>query len=163
MFPPNSHAAAKEGDKSKQNQLSEKTNAVVELGDEDNEADEADQLEKLKETDAKREDVKRIRGKALMRRAKGKMELGGWANLQGAEADYKELLQLKMLPRSEELGVISALRELPEKINVAKEKEVGDMMEKLKEVCPLGSGLNVSYVFRIYADYRFCFSLVMGF
>lgn len=30
-------------------------------------------------------DIERIRGKALMRRARARSELGGWANLQGAE------------------------------------------------------------------------------
>lgn len=57
--------------------------SVVEI-DGDGEAAEK-QMEKLKMSDKRRSDVQRIRTKALMRRAKAKLELGGWGNLQGAE------------------------------------------------------------------------------
>nr|KMM66712.1 hypothetical protein CPAG_03050 [Coccidioides posadasii RMSCC 3488] len=131
-------AATGERDKSNEPaQPRDDANAVVEIGDGDEE-DEAEQLRKLNESDAKREDVKRIRAKALMRRARAKLELGGWANLQGAETDYKELLELKVLPKNDELGVIKTLRDLPARINVAREKEIGDMMGKLKD---LGNGI----------------------
>lgn len=43
------------------------------------------ELATLKITDQKKDDILRIRAKALMRRAKAKSELGGWGNLQGAE------------------------------------------------------------------------------
>ena len=43
------------------------------------------ELADLKLSDERKEDIKRIRAKALMRRAKGKMEQGGWGNLAGAE------------------------------------------------------------------------------
>ncbi|KAK2808715.1 hypothetical protein FQN50_004386 [Emmonsiellopsis sp. PD_5] len=114
------------------------SNRVVELdGDGDEETDEA-LLKKLREDDARREDIMRIRAKALMRRARGKMELGGWANLQGAEEDYKALLGLKNLPAGDEKVVHRALRELPPLINAAREKEMGEMMGKLKD---LGNGI----------------------
>ncbi|EEP79758.1 predicted protein [Uncinocarpus reesii 1704] len=126
-------------DKSKQSdQGREDASAVIELDADGDEEDEAEQLRRLNENDTRKEDVKRIRAKALMRRARAKMELGGWANLQGAETDYKELIQLKVLPRNDELMAIKALSELPAKINIAREKEVGDMMGKLKD---LGNGI----------------------
>lgn len=56
---------------------------VVEIEGEGDAANE--ELEKLRISDERRSDILRIRTKALMRRAKAKMELGGWGNLQGAE------------------------------------------------------------------------------
>lgn len=56
---------------------------VVEIEGEEGEVEQ--QLEKLKMSDERKEEVQRIRTKTLMRRAKGKAELGGWGNLQGAE------------------------------------------------------------------------------
>lgn len=43
------------------------------------------QLAALEMDDQRREDVARIRAKALMRRARARSEEGGWGNLQGAE------------------------------------------------------------------------------
>lgn len=122
--------AEKGGDK-KQTQQAD-TGAVVELSGEDEEAEK--QLETLKRNDEQRENVKRIRAKALMRRARAKTELGGWANLQGAEEDYKELIGMDNLPPQDKRVVQKALRELPDRVNKAREKEVGEMMGKLKEV-----------------------------
>ncbi|PGH03497.1 hypothetical protein GX51_04072 [Blastomyces parvus] len=112
---------------------------VVELldGDGDEESEEA-QLKKLQEEDRRKEDIQRIRAKALMRRARAKMELGGWANLQGAEEDYKALLAMGNLPVQDERVVRKALRELPGLVNSAREKEVAEMMGKLKD---LGNGI----------------------
>lgn len=47
--------------------------------------EEAQTLARLQADDRRREDVQRIRMKALMRRAKARNEQGGWAHLQGAE------------------------------------------------------------------------------
>ncbi|KAL9599644.1 MAG: hypothetical protein Q9179_003483, partial [Wetmoreana sp. 5 TL-2023] len=55
---------------------------VVELADTDE--DEAEALKKLQNDDQRKEEVRRIRIKALMRRARARSEQGGWANLQGA-------------------------------------------------------------------------------
>ncbi|KAK2853320.1 hypothetical protein FQN49_005188 [Arthroderma sp. PD_2] len=111
---------------------------VVELPDDASQEQEDDVLKRLKANDTRREDVMRIRGKSLMRRAKGRMALGGWANLQGAEEDYKSLLQLENLPPHDQRVVKAALRELPARINEAKDKEMAEMMGKLKD---LGNGL----------------------
>ena len=109
---------------------------VVEIEGEGTEAEE--ELKKLEMSDQRRDDVLRIRCKALMRRAKAKSEQGGWGNLQGAEEDYKVLAQLTTLPPQDKKIVQEALRSLPPRINAAKEKEMGDMMGKLKE---LGNGI----------------------
>ena len=57
--------------------------AVVEIEAEGPEAEKA--LADLAMSDQRREDIRRIRSKALMRRARAKSEQGGWGNLQGAE------------------------------------------------------------------------------
>ena len=114
----------------------EKTGGVVEIEGEGAEAEE--ELKKLEISDQRRDDILRIRSKALMRRAKAKSEEGGWANLQGAEDDYRALAQLPTLPPQDNKIVQAALRSLSPRISAAKEKEMGDMMGKLKE---LGNGI----------------------
>lgn len=107
--------------------------AVVEISGDDEEAEKAE-LDRLRKNDERRRDVARIRAKALMRRAKAKSQQGGWASLQGAEEDYRELAAMDALPPDDRRIVQKALRELPARINEAKEKEVGEMMGKLKDV-----------------------------
>ncbi|EED13168.1 tetratricopeptide repeat protein 1 (TTC1), putative [Talaromyces stipitatus ATCC 10500] len=114
----------------------EGANAVIELPDD--EEDEAKQLERLQQNDKRRNDIKRIRAKALMRRARARTELGGWANLQGAEEDYKELARMDNLPPQDQKVVQRRLQELPPRVQAAREKEMGEMMGKLKD---LGNGL----------------------
>lgn len=58
-------------------------NEIVELDGDDEKAEE--QLAQLKLSDERIEAIQKIKSKALMRRAKGKMEQGGWGNLAGAE------------------------------------------------------------------------------
>ena len=113
-----------------------KDEGVVEIEGEGTEAEE--ELKRLEMSDQRRNDILRIRSKALMRRAKARSEQGGWGNLQGAEDDYKVLAQLPALPPQDMKIVQTALRSLPPRINAAKEKEMGDMMGKLKE---LGNGI----------------------
>lgn len=50
----------------------------------DGEQEEDDALATLQKRDKQKEDGQRIRAKALLRRARAKSELGGWANLQAA-------------------------------------------------------------------------------
>lgn len=122
--------------KEKKEDEAEKDGGVVEIEGEGAEAEE--ELKKLEMSDQRRDDILRIRAKALMRRAKAKSEEGGWGNLQGAEDDYKALAQLPTLPPQDNKIVQAALRSLPPRITTAKEKEMGDMMGKLKE---LGNGI----------------------
>lgn len=111
----------------------------MELSAEDEEAEK--QLDTLKRNDEQKENVRRIRAKALMRRARAKTELDGWANLQGAEEDYRELMGMENLPPQDKKIVQKALRELPNRINQAREKEIGEMMGKLKDVGSIPSYL----------------------
>jgi hypothetical protein len=115
----------------------EGADGIVEISGEGEDA-EAKELERLQLSDQRRDDVQRIRAKALMRRARAKSELGGWGNLQGAEDDYKALAQLSTLPPQDKKIVQKALADLPPRIDEAKQKEMGDMMGKLKE---LGNGI----------------------
>lgn len=95
-------------------------------------------MKKLEISDQRKDDIQRIRAKALMRRAKARSEKGGWGDLQSAEDDYKVLSQMPALPPQDRKIVQKALAELPPRINIAKETEMGDMMGKLKE---LGNGI----------------------
>lgn len=107
--------------------------AVVEISGEDIDA-EKKELQRLKELDETRSNVLRIRAKALMRRAKAKSQMGGWANLQGAVEDYQFLDKMDSLPFDDKRIVQRALRELPGRIAEAREKEMGEMMSKMKDV-----------------------------
>ncbi len=100
----------------------------------------------------KKEDIQRIRAKALMRRAKARAEHGGWAALQGAEEggysssvyialddtnhvlDYRALSQIPELPTADRRIVQRALVSLPPRLEEAKSKETAEMMGKLKQV-----------------------------
>ena len=114
-------------------QESGSTDAVVEITGDDEEA-EQEELKRLQKVDERKNDVMRIRAKALMRRARAKSQLSGWGNLQGAEEDYKLLASMDNLPPDDRRIVQKALRELPDKIAKAREKEMAEMMGKLKDV-----------------------------
>jgi tetratricopeptide (TPR) repeat protein len=82
----------------------------------------------------RRDDILRIKAKALMRRARARSELGGWSNLSGAEEDYKTLSTMSNLNSADEKIVRSQLRALPPKVKLAQEKEMSEMWGKLKDV-----------------------------
>lgn len=109
------------------------SDAVIEISGEDADAEEKE-LERLKQLDETRTNVLRIRAKSLMRRAKAKSQTGGWASLQGAAEDYQVLDGMNNLPPEDRRIVQRALRDLPSRINEAKEKEMGEMMSKMKDV-----------------------------
>lgn len=76
----------------------EDNEGIIELN---GEGDDLEELEKLKIRDQRRDDVRRIKAKVLMRRAKGRTEQGGWANLQGAEEGKTVLSKfLRLLGKS---------------------------------------------------------------
>lgn len=83
-------------------------------------------------------DVRKLRAKALLRRARARAELGGWANLQGADEDYRAVAVTPGLSALDKKAVDVALKDLPGKLEEAKQKEIGEMMGKLKS---LGNGL----------------------
>ncbi|KAI9745646.1 MAG: hypothetical protein M1818_001180 [Claussenomyces sp. TS43310] len=86
----------------------------------------------------RKQDVDRIRTKALLRRAKARSELGGWSMLQGAEEDYKLLSTVPNLSASDRQLVQRQLLLLPPRTKAAQETEMGEMMGKLKQ---LGNGI----------------------
>lgn len=72
-------------------------NPVIEEVDEST----AETIEALQRTGHTRDEVQKIRVKALMRRAKARMEMSGWANLQGAEeGQFQRVLVLGQVMES---------------------------------------------------------------
>ncbi|ROV98032.1 hypothetical protein VMCG_06981 [Cytospora schulzeri] len=86
----------------------------------------------------RRDDIKRIRYKALIRRARARSEAGGWSNLSGAEEDYKTLSKMDNVTPSDRKMIQQQLRTLPAKVKQAQEKETTEMWGKLKD---LGNGI----------------------
>ncbi|KAF5532409.1 tetratricopeptide repeat 1 (TTC1) [Fusarium mexicanum] len=83
--------------------------------------------------------IQRIRCKALMRRARGRSEAGGWHNLAGAEEDCKALAAKPESLAPADLRVVrKQLRDLPHRVKAAQENEMGEMWGKLKD---LGNGI----------------------
>jgi hypothetical protein len=135
--------------------------AVVELDDDDEEAERA--LAALKLSDERKEQIRSLRAKSLMRRARANNEQGGWATLAAAEEgplppfivscissfviDYRAVLAMGNIPAADQKFVRTQLAVLPPRINAAKEKEMGEMMGKLKDVgaatCELWAGKRV--------------------
>lgn len=108
---------------------------VVEEVDDATEA----RIQGLERTGKSINDVHKLRTKALLRRAKARREVGGWASLQGSFEDYQALSKPPhRLSSLDQKVVISALRELPPRLDEAKNKEMAEMMGKLKQ---LGNGI----------------------
>ncbi|KAF2735232.1 hypothetical protein EJ04DRAFT_435393 [Polyplosphaeria fusca] len=96
-------------------------------------------LEALSRTGHALDDIRKMRTKALLRRAKGRREVGGWASLQGALEDYQAVSRPPhVLSSLDERSVRAALRELPPRAEEARNTEMGEMMGKLKQ---LGNGI----------------------
>ncbi|KAK8215948.1 hypothetical protein IWZ01DRAFT_495640 [Phyllosticta capitalensis] len=124
--------AGKEQDKT------DKDNATADGKVEEVDDETAERIEALQRSGRSREDVQKLRVKALLRRAKARSEVGGWASLQGAEEDYKALAAMPNLAPLDRKAVEAALRTLPRRLDEAKQKEMGEMMGKLKD---LGNGI----------------------
>ncbi|OAL50800.1 tetratricopeptide repeat protein-like protein 1 [Pyrenochaeta sp. DS3sAY3a] len=83
--------------------------------------------------------IHRLRTKALLRRAKARHQVGGWASLQGALDDYTLLSRPPHQLSSLDLRAVqTALRKLPGELEAARSAEMADMMGKLKT---LGNGI----------------------
>jgi tetratricopeptide (TPR) repeat protein len=109
----------------------EKEAEVVEEVDEELEA----RIENLRLSGHTIAQVRKLQVKMLMRRAKAKSELDGWANLQAADEDYRILLSPVMeaaLAPTDKRSVVESARALGPKLNKAKEQEMAEMMGKLK-------------------------------
>ena len=79
-------------------------------------------------------DVEKLRIKTLLRRAKGRVEEAGWSSLQGAMEDYQQLSSFANLSSIDRKTVNRALREIPPRLEIAKNQEMADMMGKLKNL-----------------------------
>ena len=75
-------------------------------------------------------DTSNLRTKTLLRRAKARAEEGGWSNLQGAHEDYT-LLSSFSLTSIDRKTVDKALREIPPRLDKAKQEEMADMIKTL--------------------------------
>lgn len=96
-------------------------------------------LDALARTGHSINDVHKLRTKALLRRAKARHEVGGWASLQGSLEDYQALAKPpNQLSSLDMKAVIAALRRLPDELDEAKTAEMAEMMGKLKQ---LGNGI----------------------
>ncbi|KAH4230940.1 hypothetical protein HBH64_208830 [Parastagonospora nodorum] len=96
-------------------------------------------LDALARTGHSINDVHKLRTKALLRRAKARHEVGGWASLQGSLEDYQALAKPpNQLSSLDMKAVIAALRKLPTELDEAKTAEMAEMMGKLKQ---LGNGI----------------------
>lgn len=106
----------------------------VEEIDDDTEA----ALERLRLSGHTHDEVQRLRIKALLRRAKGRTELGTWGELQGAEEDYTQLLRMRELVGMDRQTAQREVRLLRPRLDAAKSKEMAEMMGKLKD---MGNGI----------------------
>ncbi len=80
-------------------------------------------------------EVKKLQLKLLMRRAKARTESGGWAELQGAEEDYRTVLHPSLQPclsTMDKRQVDEAVRTLGPRLDEARDREMAEMMGKLK-------------------------------
>lgn len=82
-------------------------------------------------------DLKNLRIKSLLRRAKARRALKTWANFQGSLEDYQALSSMQLTPLDKK-QVQKAIRELPVQLEESKKLEMEDMMGKLKQ---LGNGI----------------------
>ena len=96
-------------------------------------------LEALTRTGHGINDVHKLRTKALLRRAKARHQVGGWASLQGSLEDYQALSKSPhQLSSLDQKAAQAAMRTLPAELNAAKDKEMAEMMGNLKK---LGNGI----------------------
>ncbi|KAF2418743.1 putative tetratricopeptide repeat protein 1 [Tothia fuscella] len=98
----------------------------------------AERIEALSRSGRSLDDVIKLRVKTLLRRAKARIELGTWSHLQGAQEDYQQLNKMPNLTPTDRNTVQTSLRSLNPRLEEAKQKEMADMMGKLKS---LGNGL----------------------
>ena len=115
-------------------------NAVVEIKADGEEAERV-AVRDLEVNDERRQAILRLRAKLLLRRARSKTELGAWSDLQAAEDDYRSCSSpplSEILPPQDLRTVTSALTNLKPRIAAARDREMGEMMGKLKD---LGNGI----------------------
>ncbi|KAI7081675.1 hypothetical protein KC356_g8971 [Hortaea werneckii] len=92
-------------------------------------------IEKLRLSGQTLDSIRKLQIKLLTRRARARTSLGGWSSLQGAEEDYTLLLTPSMsqfLSATDLRQIQDSARKLQPRLNEAKEREMAEMMGKLK-------------------------------
>ncbi|KAI7458308.1 hypothetical protein KC357_g9273 [Hortaea werneckii] len=92
-------------------------------------------IEKLRLSGQTLDSIRKLQIKLLTRRARARTSVGGWSSLQGAEEDYTLLLTPSMsqfLSATDLRQIQDSARKLQPRLNEAKEKEMAEMMGKLK-------------------------------
>lgn len=92
-------------------------------------------IEHLRRSGRSLDQVRKLQVKLLTRRAKAKTEQGGWAALQAAEEDYRVLLSPGISPSlspTDRRQIQDAARALGPRLQEAREREMAEMMGKLK-------------------------------
>lgn len=136
LDPPLKKSKTEEGDEATGVTTNAQGEAIVEEIDDET----AEAIESLEQrTGHTRAEVQKIRVKARLRRARAREGMGGWQALEGANEDYQELLRIDSeLSDLDKKSVKRALVNLPPRLEEAKQREMGEMMGKLKE---LGNGI----------------------
>lgn len=96
---------------------------------------EATRIESLRTSTHTLDQIRKLQTKLLLRRAKANTNLATWSALQAADEDYRLLLSPAMEPclsPTDKKTVVQAAKSLAPKLNSAKEKEMAEMMGKLK-------------------------------
>ncbi|KAK3678112.1 hypothetical protein LTR78_002207 [Recurvomyces mirabilis] len=95
----------------------------------------ADRIENLQKSGQTIDTVRKLQTKLLLRRAKAKSQIDTWSSLSGADEDYRTLLSPQMQPflsASDKRQVLESARALAPRLNTTKDKEMAEMMGKLK-------------------------------
>ncbi|KAK3712778.1 hypothetical protein LTR37_008868 [Vermiconidia calcicola] len=92
-------------------------------------------IERLQQSGHTIDEVRKLQIKLLLRRSKARTELSSWADLQAADEDHRTLLHPSITPfltSMDRRQVEDSARALAPRLNAAKEREMAEMMGKLK-------------------------------
>lgn len=92
-------------------------------------------IESLRKSTHTLDQIRKLQTKLLLRRAKANTNLSTWSALQAADEDYRLLLSPAMEPclsPTDKKTIVQAAQALAPKLNAAKEREMTEMMGKLK-------------------------------
>ncbi|KAF2152516.1 hypothetical protein K461DRAFT_148094 [Myriangium duriaei CBS 260.36] len=119
-----------EGKKEDGIRLERKEKVDVEEVDDDTDA----AIQRLKDSGHTLAQVRKLRVKVLLRRAKARTEVGGWSALQGADEDYRAVLGMGVgeVGEMDRRMAQGALAALGPRLDEARQTEMAEMMGKLK-------------------------------
>ncbi|GAM85016.1 hypothetical protein ANO11243_030190 [Dothideomycetidae sp. 11243] len=121
---------SEEGIRLARREKEDQDNRVEEISDETEKA-----IARLEESGRTLQDVRKLRVKVLMRRARARTEVSGWSALQGADEDYRCVLGPASeggLSETDRRSAMGALAALGPRLDDAKQREMAEMMGKLK-------------------------------